>query len=190
MILGYLGLCWLLGMAAAAFAQGSPWAIAAAALLAAIVPLVARRSAVALLWAAMAAGLLVGGAWLYQSSLPSGEPQGIAQFNVDPDVASNAAPTVEPPVEPTPKPVRFRAVVSGEPDERGSSLRLRLSAREMLIDGRWQSTSGGILMRSGLFPRYDYGDLLEVNGKGAVALRVCRSMSRRGRAPSISTRCS
>jgi len=145
MILGYLGLCWLLGMAAAAF-TGNPWAIAAAALLAAIVPLVTRRSAVALLWAAMAAAFLVGGAWLYQSSLPSPEPQGIALHNDGPAV-------------------RFRAVVSGEPDERGSSLRLRLSAREVLIDGRWQSTSGGILMRSGLFPRYDYGDLLEVNGK-------------------------
>jgi len=146
MILGYLALCWLLGMAAAAFTQGSPWAIAAAAAPAAIVPLVTRRSAVALLWAAMAAGLLVGGAWLYQSSLPSGEPQGIALYN------DGSA-------------VRFRAVVSGEPDGRGSSLRLRLSAREVLIDGRWQSTSGGILMRSGLFPRYDYGDLLEVKGK-------------------------
>jgi competence protein ComEC len=146
MILGYLGLCWLLGMGAAAFAQGSPWAIAAAALVAAILPLVTRRSAVALLWAVAAAGLLVGGAWLYQSSLPSAEPQGIALYN------DGAA-------------VRFRAVVSGEPDERGSSLRLRLSAREVLADGRWQSTSGGILLRGGLFPRYDYGDLLEVNGK-------------------------
>jgi len=146
MILGYLGLCWLLGMGAAAFAQGSPWAIAAAALVAAIVPLVTRRSAVALLWAAMAAALLVGGAWLYQASLPSSEPQGIALHNDGPAV-------------------RFRAVVSGEPDERGSSLRLRLSAREVLVDGRWQSTSGGILIRSGLFPRYNYGDLLEVNGK-------------------------
>jgi len=153
MILGYLGLCWLLGMGAAAFAQGSPWAIAAAALLAAVVPLLARRSAIALLWAAMAAALLVGGAWRYQSSLPPAEPQGIARYNV------------EPTATPTPTPVSFRAVVSGEPDERGSSLRLRLSAREVLLDGRWQRTSGGILMRSGLFPRYDYGDLLEVNGK-------------------------
>ena len=186
MILGYLALCWLLGMAAAAFTQGSPWAIAAAAAPAAIVPLVTRRSAVALLWAAMAAGLLVGGAWLYQSSLPSAEPQGIARYNIK----ATVTPTVTPTVQPTPTPVRFRAVVSGEPDERGSSLRLHLSAREVLVDGRWQSTSGGILMRSSLFPRYDYGDLLEVNGKGAMALRVCRSMSRMGRAPSISTRCS
>ncbi len=153
MILGYLGLCWLLGMAAAAFAQGNPWAIAAAALMAAIAPLVTPRSALALLWAAMAAALLVSGAWLYQSSLPSAEPQGIARYNVDPERDSDA------------EPVHFRAVVSGEPDERGSSLRLRLSARDVLIDGRWQSTSGGILMRSSLFPRYDYGDLLDVEGK-------------------------
>jgi len=154
MILGYLALCWLLGMAAAAFAQGNPWAIAAAALLAAIAPLVAPRSAFALLWAAMAAALLVGGAWLYQSSLPSAEPQGIATYNVDPDVESDA------------EPVHFRAVVSGEPDERRSSLRLRLSAREVLDEeGGWQSISGGILMRGRLFPRYDYGDLLEIEGE-------------------------
>ncbi|GAG45663.1 unnamed protein product, partial [marine sediment metagenome] len=68
MILGYLALCWLLGMGAAAFTQGNPWAIAAAALLAAIVPLVTPRSAFALLWAITAAALLVGGAWLYQWS--------------------------------------------------------------------------------------------------------------------------
>ena len=160
MILGYLALCWLLGMAAAALTQGSPWAIAAAAAPAAIVPLVTRRSAVALLWAAMAAGLLVGGAWLYQSSLPSAEPQGIARYNIK----ATVTPTVTPTVQPTPTPVRFRAVVSGEPDERGSSLRLRLSTREVLVDDSWQSTSGGILMRSGLFPRYNYGDLLEVKG--------------------------
>jgi len=153
MILGYLALCWLLGMAAAAFTQGNAWAIATAALFAAVAPLIARRAPVALLWAATAAALLVGGAWLYQSSLPSPEPQGIALYNVDPDAKSDADP------------VRFRAVVSGEPDERGSSLRLRLSARELLVDGRWQSTSGGILMHGGLFPRYDYGDLLELEGK-------------------------
>jgi competence protein ComEC len=146
MILGYLALCWLLGMAAAAFTQGNSWAIAAAALLAAIVPLVTPRSLLALLWAAMAAALLVSGGWLYQSRLPSDEPQGIARYN-DGDA------------------VTLRAVVSGEPDERGTFLTLHLSAREVLVDGRWQTMSGGILMRGGLFPRYDYGDLLQVEGK-------------------------
>ncbi len=66
MILGYLALCWLLGMGATTFTQGNPWAIATVALLAAIVPLITRRAAFALLWAATAAALLVGGAWLYQ----------------------------------------------------------------------------------------------------------------------------
>ena len=157
MILGYLALCWLLGMAAAAFAQGNPWAIAGAALLAAIVPLVAPRSAFGLLWAALAAALLVGGAWFYQSSLPSTEPQGIATYNDHND--DNDDPALRF------RTLRFRAVVSGEPDERRSSLTLRLSAREVLVDGRWQSISGGILMRGRLFPRYDYGDLLELEGK-------------------------
>ena len=160
MILGYLALCWLLGMAAAAFAHGNPWAIAAAALLAAILPLATPRSAFALLWAAVAAALLVGGAWLYQSSLPSAELQGIATYNVDADARSNV------------EPITFRAVVSGEPDERGSSLRLRLSAREVLVDGRWQTTSGGVLMRAGLFPRYDYGDLLELKGIVPIGIQA------------------
>jgi len=154
MILGYLGLCWLLGMGAAALAGGNPWTIAAGAVLAFLLPLLSRRSRLALLWAGLGAVLLVGGAWLYQSSLPSTEPQGIARYNVHPDAepADDGA-------------VRFRAVVSGEPDEQGSSLRLRLSAREVLIDDRWQETSGGILMRSGLFPHYRYGDLLEIKGR-------------------------
>jgi competence protein ComEC len=165
MILGYLALCWLLGMAAAAFTQGNPWAITTAALLAAIAPLIARRSAFALLWAAMAVAFLVGGAWLYQSSLPSAEAQGIATHNVEPGDESDAETDTEPDAESDAKTVTFRAVVSDEPDERGSSLRLRLSAREVLVRGSWQTTSGGILMRSGLFPRYDYGDLLELEGK-------------------------
>jgi competence protein ComEC len=147
MILGYLALCWLLGVAAAAFAQGNPWAIAAAAVGAALIPLVGRRAPIVVLWAAMGAALLVGGAWLHQSNLPSAEPQGIARQN-DRDDA-----------------VTFRALVSGEPEERGASLRLRLSARQVLTDSGWEETSGGVLMRSSLFPRYEYGDLLEVRGK-------------------------
>ena len=62
MILGYLALCWLLGMAAAAFAEGNPWAIAAGAVGVALIPLAGRRTAIVLLWSTLGAGLLVGGA--------------------------------------------------------------------------------------------------------------------------------
>ena len=144
MTLAYLALAWLLGVGLMA-ATGEPWAVAAAAALALLAPLVARRSWRALPWAVLAVGLVVGGAWRYDATLPSSEPQGIARCN-DGEV------------------IRFRAVVSGEPDERGASVRLRLSAREV-FDGGWQETAGGVLMRAPLFPRYEYGDLLEVTGK-------------------------
>jgi competence protein ComEC len=146
MTLAYLAAAWLLGVGLMA-ATGEPWVVAAAAALAFLAPLLARRSWRAFPWAALVAALLVGGAWCYDAALPRQwrEPQGIASYNDGPAV-------------------RFRAVVSGEPDERGTSLRLRLSAREV-FDGGWQDTSGGVLMRAGLFPQYNYGDLLEVTGK-------------------------
>ena len=154
MTLAYLAAAWLLGVGLMA-ATGEPWVVAAAAALAFLAPLLARRSWRApslrsgrdLAWAALVAALLVGGAWRHDATLPRQwrEPQGIARYNDG-------------------EAVRFRAVVSGEPDERGTSVRLRLSAREV-FDGGWRDTSGGVLMRAGLFPQYDYGDLIEVTGK-------------------------
>jgi competence protein ComEC len=152
MTLAYLAAAWLLGVGLMA-ATGEPWVVAAAAALAFLAPLLARRSWRApslrsgrdLAWATLVAALLVGGAWCYDAALPATQPQGIARYNDRPAV-------------------RFRAVVSGEPDERGTSVRLRLSAREV-FDGQWQDTSGDVLMRAGLFPRHNYGDLLEVTGK-------------------------
>jgi len=144
MTLAYLALAWLLGVGLMA-ATGEPWAVAAAAALAFAALLAARRSWRALPWALLATALLVGGAWRYDATLPPTEPQGIARYNDG-------------------EAVRFRAVVTGEPDERGASVRLRLSVREVFDDG-WQETSGGVLMRAPLFPRYEYGDLLEVVGK-------------------------
>jgi competence protein ComEC len=145
MTLAHLALAWLVGVGLMA-ATGEPWAVAVAAALAFLAPLAARRSLRTLPWAVLAAVVLVGGAWCYDSTLPPADPGGIANYNDG-------------------ETTRFRALVSGEPDERGSSVRLRLSTREVLVDGRWQETSGGVLMRAPLFPRYEYGDLLEVSGK-------------------------
>ena len=144
MTLAYLAAACLLGVGLMA-ATGEPWAVVGAAALAFLALLLARRSWRALPWAALLAALLIGGAWRYDATLPPIEPQGIATYNDG-------------------EAVRFRAVVSGELDERGTSVRLRLSAREV-FDGQWQNTSGAVLMRAGLFPQYDYGDLLEVTGK-------------------------
>jgi len=146
MTLAYLAFAWLAGVGLMA-ATGQPWPVAPAAALALLAPLLARRSWQTLPWALLAVALLVGGAWRYDATLPPAEPQGIAGYNEG-------------------KVDTFRAVVSGEPDERDASVRLRLSARQVLDDdGRWQETSGGVLMRAALFPQYEYGDLLEVTGK-------------------------
>lgn len=63
--------------------------------------------------------------------------------------------------------------MTDEPDVRGRSQRVRLSAREVFDpsaplragDGGWQPISGGVLLRRGLFPRRHYGDLLELEGE-------------------------
>ena len=65
MTLAYLALAWLAGVGLMA-ATGEPWAVASAAALAFVVPLLGRRSWRALPWAVLAAALLVGGV----SSLP------------------------------------------------------------------------------------------------------------------------
>jgi competence protein ComEC len=167
----YLALAWLVGVGLMA-ATGEPKAVAGAAALAFATPFLTNRFRHVALWAVLAAVLVVAGAWYYDSTLPPAEPGGIAQYNGgSPDERCREPFRFDVAVYDSPdscgEPVRFRAVVSGEPDERGSSVRFRLSAREVLdpVDGRWQETSGGVLMRTSLFPRYEYGDLLDISGK-------------------------
>ena len=52
-----------------------------------------------------------------------------------------------------------------EPEVVGRSQRVRLAVREELAGGRWSASSGGVLLRTGQFPRYEYGDVLDVTGK-------------------------
>jgi competence protein ComEC len=144
--LAFLALAWLLGVAAAAaFTGADPWAsvVAASALAAASFALRPRASTLVL--AALGAAFIFGAAYRYEATTPPDAPAGIARLN-DGD------------------PVRFRALVTSEPDERGGSVRYRLAVREALIGGAWRPESGGVLMRAAPFPRHAYGDLLELEG--------------------------
>ena len=146
MTLVYLAGAWLLGVLASAVTGDVWWpgvaAISVAGLVAATLE---RRPQVALL-GLLAAGLFIGGGLRYVDQQPPDQPTGIARYN---DAGL----------------VRFRALVTDEPDIRGRSQRLRLSVREVFDDGQWQPMSGGVLLRRGLFPRYQYGDLLELEGE-------------------------
>ena len=146
MTLVYFGGAWLLGLVAASLAAGTPWPLALLGPGLGIVAALSTRRPAPLALGLVAGLLILGGIWRHEQARPPAEPGGIAVFN------DGAA-------------VRFRALVSDEPDERGQSARIRLSAREVWVNDGWEETSGGVLLRSGPLPRYRYGDLLEVEGK-------------------------
>lgn len=145
MILGYLALAWLLGLAAAAFTDVNPWASLAAACLLAAATLAYRPRPSTLPAVALAAALIATAAWRFDSTLPPETATGLAAYNDG-------------------EAVRFRALVTAEPDQGTTTARYRLSAREV-FDGGWQPTEGGVLMYGPLPPRFQYGDLLELEGK-------------------------
>jgi competence protein ComEC len=142
----YLAGAWLLGLVVASLTTQTPWPLALLGPGLGIAAALSTRRPAPLALGLVAGLLILGGMWRYEQARPPTEPGGIAAFN------DGAA-------------VRFRALVSDEPDERGQSARIRLSAREVWVDGAWEETSGGVLLRSGPLPRYRYGDLLEVEGK-------------------------
>ncbi|HEV8573714.1 MAG TPA: DNA internalization-related competence protein ComEC/Rec2 [Dehalococcoidia bacterium] len=144
MTVAVLALAWLLGIAAAAFTGAEPAAtVAAVGLLGAVSFAVRPRWSTFALIATGGALIFVAGAH-YEATVP--HPSQIARFN---DAGT----------------LRLRAIIDDEPDTQSSSRVYQLQVREAYIDGSWQPESGGVLMRAALFPEYDYGDLLEVEGK-------------------------
>jgi len=142
----YLGGAWLLGLVVASLTTQTPWPLALLGPGLGIAAALSTRRSAPLALGLVAGLLILGGIWRYDQARPPTEPSGIAAYNDGPAV-------------------RFRALVSDEPDERGQSARIRLSAREVWVDGAWEETSGGVLLRRDPLPRYRYGDLLEVDGK-------------------------
>jgi len=89
---------------------------------------------------------LFGGAFHFQSSLPSVD-ESCLQFY-------NDQGTVE-----------IKGIVDKDPEVRDKTTRLRLSATEIKLDKGWQEVSGTALLFVPRYPTYDYGDVLLVTGK-------------------------
>jgi competence protein ComEC len=142
----YLAAAWLLGIVAGALAGEVWWPGAAAIGVAGLAAAALERRPQLAVIGLLAAGLFAGGAVRYDVTVPPSEPAGVARYN---DTGL----------------VRVRALVTDEPEVRGRSQRVRLEVREVFVDGSWQAESGGVLLRRGLFPRHDYGDLLELEGE-------------------------
>jgi competence protein ComEC len=150
MALAYLALAWLLGVAAAAWADGDWWAVVAAAVVFGAASVVWRARArqgwglsprTIVLFSFGISAVLVGG-WRYASV--GGADVSLERLN-----GSD---------------VTIRAVVSEEPTEGEAGMVYRLDVRGVFEDGAWREASGKVLMTAAIAPRYEYGDLLEVRG--------------------------
>ena len=88
----------------------------------------------------------LGGAFYFQSSLPSAE-EGCLQFY-------NDQGTVE-----------IRGLLDRDPEPGGKTTHLHLSAREIRLDEEWHKVSGTALLFVPRYPVYSYGDVLWVKGE-------------------------
>jgi competence protein ComEC len=102
----------------------------------------ARKPALAIL-ALAAAALAMLGVARYESTRPPAGAWGVAVYN---DLGS----------------VRLRGVVIVEPEERLRSQRLTVRVDGVDAGGGWTSTKGRVLVTTRLFPRFEYGDRLEM----------------------------
>ena len=87
---------------------------------------------------------LFGGAFYYQSSLPSDDESSLQFYNDE---------TVE-----------IKGMVNTDPEVREKTTHLYLSATEIKLDTGWQEVSGTALLFVPRYPSYDYGDVLLVTG--------------------------
>jgi competence protein ComEC len=90
--------------------------------------------------------LALAGLARYELARPPEEPGGIATFN-----GGDA--------------VQLRGVITGQVEERERSQRFRLRVDAAYARREWQETEGSILVTTRLFPRFEYGDALELRGK-------------------------
>ena len=89
---------------------------------------------------------LIGGALRFPSSQPRIDQHSLCSYN---DTG----------------PVDIRGMVSEEPDTRGTFCQLTLAAHDIAIDGTRREISGSTLIRVPAYPRYYYGDVLQVSGE-------------------------
>ncbi|MDD5037849.1 MAG: DNA internalization-related competence protein ComEC/Rec2 [Dehalococcoidales bacterium] len=61
--------------------------------------------------------------------------------------------------------VEIRGLLDSDPELRDQTARLRLSAREINLDGKWRKISGTALLTVPRYPAYSYGDVVRIKGR-------------------------
>jgi competence protein ComEC len=132
-----------LGLAAAAWSDGQPWAVVAASLLWTLSIGLWRGKEGLLVLAGVVLVLAAG--WRY-TTVPRG-------------TSSDIGPLMEV------GPVRLRGVVDAEPQALGSAVRYRVAVRHVQVEGGWQAVRGRVLVTMPASLSFQYGDLLELEGE-------------------------
>jgi competence protein ComEC len=145
MTLAWLAAAWLAGIAASSVFGRGAWPLALAVPAAILAFAMLRRSRALVLWVAVLALTFTAGVARFETSRPHEPSNAVSHYN------DGAA-------------MRIRGVLRDDPEIADTSQRFSITTRDVQIEGDWQHASGGVLVRTGLFPRYASGDLLELEG--------------------------
>ncbi len=133
-------------MTASALDVTSAWPVAlvVAATSGVVLALTGRRREA--LWCVPLAVIAMAGVWRFDAAQPPRHPGGVAVF------ADSS-------------PVTLRGVVATDPEERGASQRIVLDVDAYRDDVGWQPSHGRVLVTTRPFPRFAYGDVVELRGE-------------------------
>lgn len=146
MTLFLLALAWLAGTVFAALGLSPGWVLVAFGGAGASLGLVLGGQARPAILAAVMAGIALLAIVRYESVRPPEAPYGIAVFNGGDKVA-------------------IRGTIVSDVDERERSQQFTLLAEAYRDGASWVPSSGRVLITTRLFPRYAYGDRLELEAK-------------------------
>ena len=146
MLLAHLAAAWIAGAAAAAILGLGAWPIALALGALACAAALWARDRRTLVYAIALPALFVLAAVRYDHTRPHPAADGAARYN------DGVA-------------MRVRGVLRDDPDIGDTSQRFAISVRQVESGGEWRDASGGVLVRTGLLPRYVSGDVIEIEGK-------------------------
>lgn len=145
MILARVAAAWLAGIAAAATLGNGAW------------PLAFALGALLLAWSLLRRDRREAA---YALALPIVFVLAVARFETSrPQVAADAISHYNDGIA-----MRVRAVLRDDPDIRATTQRFAADVREVQLRGEWQPASGGVQVTSGLYPRFESGDVLEMEG--------------------------
>ena len=144
MLLLYLGSAWLLGICLASLFQVPTELLWLAAVLPAAVVILWWRERPIRVGSACCVALLLG-ALHFNASTPQFDGHSLAHYN---DMGWTT----------------IKGIVVAEPDIRDRQTNLRVDAHQIQVEDQWQDIEGAVLVQASRYPRYAYGDELEISG--------------------------